>query len=296
MAITNDIKSTVKLTADAVTDVTHSVIEKSRLKAKASRIKQVIKSDTIRREQAYMELGKYFYENHRELMTKELDEPCMIIDKTTIRIDKATKRYFEVLAESDSISLSSENTEKIKKIVCEKTDELKKNTGEKLSETKAKAKDLTGKTKEKAKDIAKKAKEKIDDFKAYVAPDEDEVFTDDDFDDFVVADDDDFEDFVVAESDEDFDNFIIVDDDFEDDSINLDYYKNEEVAEEVAEDVIEEIAEEIESTETTQEAPVIETPQVQEIAEVVAENTAQPSDDVAVVSVDDEESPDEFEF
>ena len=237
MAITNDIKSTVKLTADAVTDVTHSVIEKSRLKAKASRIKQVIKSDTLRREQAYMELGKYFYENHRELMTKELDEPCMIIDKTTIRIDKATKRYFEVLAQSDSISLSSENTEKIKKIVCEKTDELKKNTGEKLSETKAKAKDLTGKTKEKAKDIAKKAKEKIDDFKAYVAPDEDEVFTDDDFDDFVVADDDDFEDFVVAESDEDFDNFIIVDDDFEDDSINLDYYKNEEVANEVAEEM-----------------------------------------------------------
>ena len=272
MAITNDIKSTVKLTADAVTDVTQSVIEKSRLKAKANRIKQVIKSDTIRREKAYMELGKYFYENHRELMTKELDEPCMIIDKTTIRIDKATKRYFEILAQSDNITFSSENTEKIKKIVCEKTDEFKKNTGEKLSETRAKAQDLTGKTKEKAKDIAKKAKDKIDDFKAYVKPDEDEVFTDDDFDDFVVADDD-FEDFVVAESDEDFDNFVIVDDDFEDDSINLDDYKTEfeEVADEIAED---------------------ETISSEEIAEEKTEAT----EDVAVVTVDDEESPDEFEF
>lgn len=269
MAITNDIKSTVKLTADAVTDVTHSVIEKSRLKAKASRIKQVIKSDTLRREQAYMELGKYFYENHRELMTKELDEPCMIIDKTTIRIDKATKRYFEVLAESDNITFSSENTEKIKKIVSDKTDEFKKNTGEKINETKAKAKD-----------IAKKAKDKIDDFKAYVKPDESDVYTDDDFDDFVIADDNDFEDFVVAENDEDFDNFIIVDDDFEDDSINLDYYKNE--VEEVAQDV----------TETAE----IEEPQVQEIAEEVAEEKEETTDDVTVVTVDDEESPDEFEF
>lgn len=270
MAITNDIKSGIKLTADAVTDVTQSVIEKSRLKAKANRIKQVIKSDTIRREKAYMELGKYFYENHKELFTKELDEPCMIIDKTTIRIDKATKRYFEILTESDNITLSSENTEKIKKIVCDKTDELKKNTGEKINEvsskTKEKAKDLTGKTKEKAKDIAKKAKDKIDDFKAYVKPDDDEVFTDDDFDDFVVADDDDFVDFVVAESDEDFDASVI-DDDFEDDSINLDDYKTE----------------------------IDKTPEVEETSQDISENE-EAANDVSVVSVDDEESPDEFEF
>lgn len=267
MAITNDIKTGIKLTADAVTDVTQSVIEKSRLKAKASRIKQVIKSDTKRREQAYMELGKYFYENHKELVTKELDEPCVIIEKTTIRIDKATKRYFEILTESDNITLSSENTEKIKKLVADKTDELKKNTGEKLCETKAKAKDISDKTKEKAKDIAKKAKDKIDDFKAYVKPDEDEVFSDDDFDDFVIADDDDFEDFVVAESDEDFDNFIIVDDEeFDDDSISLDYYKDEKAQPFVVEAEDEKIEE------------------------------ATPTDDVAVVTVDDEESPDEFEF
>ena len=124
MAITNDIKSGIKLTADAVTDVTHSVIEKSRLKAKASRIKQVIKSDSQRREQAYMELGKYFYENHRDLVPNKLDETCIVIEKTSFRIDKATKRYFEILAECDNVTLASENTEKIKKIVCDKTEEF----------------------------------------------------------------------------------------------------------------------------------------------------------------------------
>ena len=125
--------------------------------------------------------------------------------------------------------------------------------------------------KEKAKDIAKKAKDKIDDFKAYVKPDEDEVFSDDDFDDFVIADgDDDFVDFEIAESDEDFDNFVIDDDDFESDAINLDDYKTE-VSEETAE--------------------VAEFQPVE-----IAEETEDDTDDVAVVTVDDEESPDEFEF
>lgn len=251
MAITNDIKTGLKLTADAVTDVTQSVIEKSRLKAKANRIKQVIKSDTQRREQAYMELGKYFYENHKDLIPSELSQDCIIIDKTSFRIDKATTRYFEILAEYDNIKLSSENTDKIKKIVCDKTEEFKKNTGDKINEvgtkTKAKATELSGKTKEKAKDLVEKAKDKIDDFKAYVKPDEEEIYNDDDF-----------EDLITADEDEDLDNFIIVDDDFEDDSINLDDYKEAE-------------------TDSSEE-------------------TAEPTAEVAVVTVDDEESPDEFEF
>lgn len=251
MAITNDIKSGLKLTADAVTDVTQSVIEKSRLKAKANRIKQVIKNDTQRREQAYMELGKYFYENHKDLIPSELSQDCIIIDKTTFRIDKATTRYFEILAEYDNITFSSENTDKIKMIVCEKTEEFKKNTGDKINEvgtkTKAKATELSGKTKEKAKDIAMKAKDKIDDFKAYVKPDEEEIFNDDDF-----------EDFITPDEDEDKDNFIIVDEDFEDDSINMDDYKTEAVK--------------------------------------ATEEKADATEEVAVVTVDDEESPDEFEF
>ena len=73
---------------------------------------------------------------------------------------------------------------------------------------------------------------------------------------------DDFEDFLTPDEDEDLDNFIIVDEDFEDDSINLDDYKTEEA------EAVEEIAEE----------------------EIKADA------DIAVVTVDDEESPDEFEF
>lgn len=180
MSFTNDIKSSVKLTADAVTDVTNSIVEKARLKAKANRIKQVIKSDTERRNQAYMELGKLFYENHKDLALSLSPETYEVVEKTTIRIDKASRRYFELVTKSDSITLSSENTDKIKQVITDKTEEISTKTKAKATEfsdkTKAKAEELSQKTKAKAKevatDFADKAKGKIDDFKSYVNDDE----------------------------------------------------------------------------------------------------------------------------
>ena len=169
MSFTNDIKSTVKLTADAVTDVTSSVVEKARLKAKAVRIKQVIKSDTERRNQAYMELGKLFYDNHKDLAEALDPDTCVVVEKTSIRIDKASRRYFELITQSDNITLSSENTDKIKQAITDKTEEIS-------TKTKAKAQEFSQKTKTKAKEVASdfadKAKDKINDFKAYVNDDE----------------------------------------------------------------------------------------------------------------------------
>lgn len=180
MSFTNDIKSTVKLTADAVTDVTSSVVEKARLKAKAVRIKQVIKSDSERRNQAYMELGKLFYDNHKDLAEALDPDTCVVVEKTSIRIDKATRRYFELITQSDNITLSSENTDKIKQAITDKTEEISTKTKAKASEisdkTKAKAQEFSQKTKTKAKEVASdfadKAKDKINDFKAYVNDDE----------------------------------------------------------------------------------------------------------------------------
>ncbi len=191
MSFTNDIKSTFKLTADAVTDVTSSVVEKARLKAKATRIKQVIKSDTERRNQAYMELGKLFYENHKDLAQELSPDTFEVVEKTTIRIDKASRRYFELITQSDNITLSSENTDKIKQAITDKTEEISTKTKAKATEisdktkakaeefsqkTKAKAQEFSQKTKSKAKEVASdfadKAKDKIDDFKSYVNDDE----------------------------------------------------------------------------------------------------------------------------
>ena len=91
MAIKDDLKNSVKLASDAATDALQALVEKSRLRANANRIKQVIKADTELMNQAYIELGKYFYENHREETTADCEALCVVVDKTTTRINKASR-------------------------------------------------------------------------------------------------------------------------------------------------------------------------------------------------------------
>lgn len=188
MDIKNDFKNGVKLCADAATDVAQALVEKSRLKAKANRIKQVIKADTELMNQAYIELGKYFYENHREEATADCEALCVVVDKTTTRINKASRRYVELLSDSNDVKLKSENTEKIKKIVTDTAEDIKGKAMETGKKAKDKATDLGGKAKIKAQDLSNKAKEtvadfkdkakdKAQDFKSFIAPDEiDEEF------------------------------------------------------------------------------------------------------------------------
>ncbi|MBQ2944926.1 MAG: YtxH domain-containing protein [Ruminococcus sp.] len=195
MDIKNEFKSGMKLAADAATDVAQALVEKSRLRAKANRIKQVIKSDTELRNQAYIELGRYFYDNLRNEANGECESLCVVVDKTTARINKAGRKYVELMSSSSEVKFSSENTEKIKQLVSDKADKIKDTTTDKMNEIKDKAKDTSHKAKEKAvdfsekakikaqdisvkaketvADISDKAKDKVDDLKAFIAPDED---------------------------------------------------------------------------------------------------------------------------
>lgn len=194
MDIKNDFKTGVKIAADAATDVAQALVEKSRLRAKANRIKQVIKADTELRNQAYIELGRYFYDNLRDCDNEELESLCVVVDKTTTRINKASRKYVELMSNSSDVKLSGENTEKLKKLVSDKADKLKDTSAEKVKDIKEKAKtsslkaknkavdisnkakiaaqDLSVKAKETVADISDKAKDKVDDFKAFIAPDE----------------------------------------------------------------------------------------------------------------------------
>ncbi len=195
MDIKNEFKNGVKLAADAATDIAQSLMEKSRMRANANRIKQVIKGDTELRNQAYIELGRYFYENLREQAGDEQEALCVVIDKTSARISKASKKYLELINGASELNLSSENTEKIKQIVTDKAKQVKESADATVDELKEKAKattekakikvedlsdmavikaqDLSFKAKETTADLTDKAKEKVDDFKAFIAPDED---------------------------------------------------------------------------------------------------------------------------
>ena len=301
MDIKNDFKNGVKLCADAATDVAQALVEKSRLKAKANRIKQVIKADTELRNQAYIELGRYFYETLREQADTECEALCVVVDKTTARIDKASRRYVELLSDSNDVKLKSENTEKIKKIVTDTAEDIKGkaiDTGKKAkdkatdlsSKAKIKTQDLTVKAKETVADLKDKAKDKAQDFKAFIAPDETDEELLDLVDDYEIE-----EDFTTPT----LEPTCFIEEDFVEEVSEI-----EESAVEVTEPVVEvaepttEVAEAInEIAEPADEANEFVDAE-DEIAELECETTDVQSPFKAqdVITVDDEESPEEFEF
>lgn len=198
MDIKNDIKTGFKLAADAATDIAQVFVEKSRLRAKAHRIKQIIKKDAELRNQAYIELGRYYYDNLRNADDTQQEALCVVVDKTTARIDKASRKYVELLNQSGEIKFESDSGEKIKQIITDKAIDIKEKSIDKAKDfsdkAKDKAKDLSDKAKEKTQDVKAKAKEavadisdkaksKVDDFKSFIAPDED-------LDDIIENDDD----------------------------------------------------------------------------------------------------------
>lgn len=169
MDFKEDIKNSLKLVGEAASDVAQALATKSRLRANANRLRQVIKSDSDTRNQAYIELGRYFYENLRDKDNEQLEGLCVVVDKTTMRIDKATKRYIELIAQADDTKFSGESAQKIKQIVNAKAEKAKEYTADKVTDIKQKAKttaaDISEKVKDTAADISDKAKDKIEDIK-----------------------------------------------------------------------------------------------------------------------------------
>ena len=160
MDFKDNIINGAKLAADAATDIAQALVEKSRLRANANRIRQVIKADTELKNQAYIELGRYYYENLRDSADEELENLCVVVDKTTARISKASRKYVELLNQSNDTKLKSENTEKIKTIVTDKAEKIKDSAEDKVADIKDFAKDASKKVKDKATDVSDKVKEK----------------------------------------------------------------------------------------------------------------------------------------
>lgn len=165
MDIKNDIKNSVKFASVAATDAVQALVEKSRLRANANRIRQVIKSDTELRNQAYIELGRFLYENMRDNLDEEQEALCVVVDKTTKRIEKATKKYTEQLELIDETKLYSDNSEKLRKAVCSAANTIS-------DKTKLKAQDIKQAAKESVAEISYKAKDKVEEIKAFIVPDE----------------------------------------------------------------------------------------------------------------------------
>lgn len=162
MDITNNIKNGLVFVGETVSEIAASVAEKNRLRVQLNHIKGLIKADSATRDQAYVELGRYFYENLREGTSPENEAICAVIDAASDRISKASLKYVELLNIQNDTKIRSENAEKLAKAVSEKaaaTAKVAKEKGaEVLDKAKAATADFSEKAKETAADLAEKAK------------------------------------------------------------------------------------------------------------------------------------------
>lgn len=185
MDVKENIKSGLTFIGDTVSEVAASIAEKNRLRVQLNYIKSVIKSDTATRDQAYIELGRYFYENLREGASAENEAICAVIDSSSDRISKASLKYMELLNLQNATKIRSENAERLAKIISDKTaasvkaakergaasvEVAKEKGAEALDKAKGFAADLADKAKTAAADLADKAADTVEEVKERFDP------------------------------------------------------------------------------------------------------------------------------
>lgn len=158
-----EMKTGLSLVGNTLNDFAQMVEEKNKIKAQSNRVKQIIKGDCETRDEAYRELGVFFYENLRENMSEENKELCDIIDKMNARIEKASLKFVELESAYNSVEMDKQNSDKLKAFMAEKGNQIKDQAKENAKVYGEKAKDAATDVYEKAKDAAVDVYEKAKD-------------------------------------------------------------------------------------------------------------------------------------
>lgn len=134
----------------ALTDTVDVVIDKTTTQAQKSRLRIVMKNEAKLTNDAYIELGKYLYENCRENASEDVESICRRIDVSKERMKRAQEKYREVLQEelvNREITKNEvkESLQKMKEPIVTKA----KDTADKMCELKDAAKVKAAELKEK---------------------------------------------------------------------------------------------------------------------------------------------------
>lgn len=138
MSIYNEIKRALSTTVDVIVDKTTTQAQKSRLVT-------VMKNEEKIANQAYIELGKYLYNNLRNDVPEDIAELCVAVDQSKERMSRAQEIYREVI-QQELVNREINKTETIENL---------KNIKDPIV---SKAKDTAAKVKGTAKDTAVKVK------------------------------------------------------------------------------------------------------------------------------------------
>jgi hypothetical protein len=169
MELKDSIKSGFEMVSETVSEVASIIAEKNRLRTQLNHLKTVIKGDSATRDQAYIELGRFFYENLREGASPENEAICAVIDASSERITRASIKYAELLNMQNELHIRTENTERIKKALAERAavaaDAAKEKSAELSQKAKAAAADYVEKAKDAVTELRDKAADTVEDVK-----------------------------------------------------------------------------------------------------------------------------------
>lgn len=86
-----------KNVADSVTKAVNFVVDQNRKTALVNRLKIVIGNEKEVKARAYIELGKYYYENLREAENDKTERFCAAVDNADRRLKKAYAKLDELV-------------------------------------------------------------------------------------------------------------------------------------------------------------------------------------------------------
>lgn len=134
MAFKENFKNGLDLVGGAISDIASILNEKNKLRAQCVRIKQIIKHDTDSRDNAYIELGKYYYRHFKGEDNVDTKDCFEIIDRMNHRIEKASLKYVQLQDAYNSLKVQSENAEKLKAALSSKAEQLKNTAQETMTD------------------------------------------------------------------------------------------------------------------------------------------------------------------
>ena len=140
MAFKDSLKTGMDLVGNTINDVATVINEKNKLRAQCVRIKDIIKHDAESRDKAYIELGRYYYQNLRDKEHEQTEKYCQTVDRMNDRIEKASFKYMELQDMQNNLKIQSENAEKLKAAMAAKAQQIKESGIEKTKELNEKAK------------------------------------------------------------------------------------------------------------------------------------------------------------
>lgn len=87
----------LKNVADSVTKAVNFVVDKNRKTAMINRLKIVIRNEKDTQARAYIELGKYYFENLRDPSNDTTEPHCVAVENADHRLKRAFSKLDELL-------------------------------------------------------------------------------------------------------------------------------------------------------------------------------------------------------